>query len=321
MTTQGQLQSIENLTRTVKMTQKLPDKHALLAVANTRFPTFTAETPDNRHFRDDSHRSRMWYFATAKPYQDVLPDLTQKFGQKVTVVVPVDNTLLGGRYKEGGFDAEAILTQNTSYLCTLPTPEPASHATWTDHCTAGGVVPEEQLLSMDQKDLPINFYTQFFPTTMQAVQGMLMEQLAKLQKAGSKVLVFFPIGLLSMKKIPRFHFAKLVRSYQKMLYAAQRSNAFKAIVFLTPTQTIADKFNTAIGARKLHVVNVRQASRPLPSNLLPSDANIQRILRNWMDAQVKATIKNIQLHTKPRPQPSPFESHAIRLYPTLQFVR
>ena len=294
---------------------------AVAALAATKYTAISAETPENRHFREDSHRSRMWYFATSNPYQAVLPDLTEKFGEKVTVVVPVDKTLLGGRYMEGGFDAEAILTQNTSYLCTLPTTDPVYYADWTQRCTNGNLYTNQWFLPETNDDsLPMKIYTQFFPTSMQEVQKMLFKQLAKLKEEGSKVLVFFPIGLLSMQKIPRFHFAKLVRSYQKMLYAAQRSNFFKAIVFLTPTQVMADKFNKAIGARQLNVVNVRQVSNPLPTNILPSDAKIQAILRNWMDAQVQATIKHIQLRTKPRPHPFPFQAHAL-LLPTIPFAR
>jgi len=286
-------QSVANLVETCKNTIKLSDKTTGLQFA---VKTLNAMATDKFADRYKAYRQDrdMWFYATSDPYQQLIPMLMEKFGKQVTIVVPADPEIPGGRYKEGGFDAEALLSQNTSYLCNLTRDKlDASLERYNNDTLENLFKPtiseNHILINQDDTNLPIKIMAQFFDQTQTTIGEFAVDQMARLKEHGAEVIIIYPQGLWAHETID---FATTLRAYRQAIYVAKKSRKIKAVVLVVPPHLV-QKINKRIGARTLDRVKYTVVQPAFPVNI-PKPDDITNIFMNWMDSNTRAEITQIQ---------------------------
>lgn len=214
----------------------------------------------------------MWYYATTQTLDKLIPDLSRKFKQKVTIGLPVDSTKPIGYCSVGGFDAFSIMTHHTSVL---------------DNQT-----PQKVCFGSDNKLYPIHVIEQAYDfsssdnfyesaeTILQNLsppngcdmrdwrcfEALVVAQVAKMVKsASSEVLVIFPLCMYPGSQFFDYH--QVVRAYRKAISAVISNKSLvqpKVIVLCFPEgfEDRAEDLNRHL--RPLNKQKVKQAPVPIP---------------------------------------------------------
>ena len=302
------VQSANNLLQTIYNTQKLKQKQKIQSTLSVLKYDTHASYKAYRQDRD------MWFYATSDPYQVLVPMLEKTFAKQVTIVVPADPNIPGGRYKEGGFDVEALLTQNTSYLCNLTKlklDESNTKYNNPNDLKTLRILDKHVLINNDASVVhPIGIMAQWFDPEKMSINEFVVDQMAYLVKQDAEVIVFYPQGIWSHG---HFDFATTMHAYRQAIYVAKKSRKVRAVVLVVP-EHIVKTINKTIGARTLDMTKIRETRTAFPVDI-PKIKTIASLFKNWMSDHTKLMIEQIENHTTPLDQPhigAAFDKHLIR---------
>jgi hypothetical protein len=293
--------TVDNLVKTIKNTGGLATPPTVPS-ANL---TAATDRTDQAVFRNP--RQSMWYFASTLPWEDLVVDMTNKFGEKVTVVCGVDTECVGGGYMEGGFDGESKLTQASNYLCTLST---NVNRTTTPYTYEGayktrlddGLHVPDRMTTVPGKEMPIDLYLQTTPKEDE-LYNKVLEQFAQFTAANLNVLLIFPLGLWE------YDTETVARAYKRALYMARLKQQIRAVVFAVDDADMQAVFTHTLGEKRFNTFDTHEvAPNPRAIVIAPPTTDF----RPWMGPAVKAKIMYLRRHALIA-QPTPFTIRNVHI--------
>ena len=232
-----QIDSIKNIQRsqkylnqTITCCKKIDDISSFTVVDCSRLRPSLHEKYLLNDYED------MWYYATTQTLDKLIPDLSRKFKQNVTIGLPVDSSKPMGYCSVGGFDAFSIMTHHTSVLDNRPSDKVCFGS--DDQLYPINVI--EEAYDFSSKDNFYNSAEQILQNLtdpndcdmreVECFEHLVVAQVAKMvTDAKSKVLVIFPLCMYPGSQFFDYH--QVVRAYRKAI-AAVRDNDKKPKVIV-----------------------------------------------------------------------------------------
>lgn len=285
--------TISNLVKTVQNTAKLQAFSS--DVADTQLAVYTSlDDTSVTRYRAQHMNETMWYSASILPWDDLVRDLCKKFGQKVHVVCGVDPEVVGGKYKEGGFEAEPRLMQASNYLCTLDTNRVENGQTYISRfkaqLTTTSITVAMSMYITSDPSLPIDLTVRAVPPISE-LRDVALTQITEMSTAvtatgQAKVVVLFPMGL------HRYGAQKVASAYRHALLVAKRTRKFSAVVFSVRKASDQKMFHRILGSKQFDTFDGK--SRAIPRYNIRLDNTDEAIaFKPWMDQPTQTTIQRL----------------------------